>query len=465
MVNMLKTTIVFVVLSSIIGCGFVNKTFRKDSTPQITAADIEGMIQKARPLIQEITGRTFSGDIEYEIVTRHDVRNAIAEEVLPDYEKLMKGLSDDLIAKQVETDAFQTSMSIFGRYSESRKTLSVVPENIKFIMKMFGGNEADFKDYVFLVVVHEMIHMLDDQYFDFNKIMVGLDGMEEINSFGALLEGHAVYVTNTISERLHLSEEAKLMQTKSAAGHTDYNARIQSQQLYNIYVKGSEFVEAVVKEKGASGIDAAFAAPPRSTREILNPNEYLSGNQLVSIDCKGLLEKTTAALPTEGMVLQTMTMGAINIGTMLIGNGIPGEEAETIASACLDGAAFVASRRTLKPKTIWTMALYFKNQNAACEYIELGRKMEKISEIQTNAKLNANCTVLKEEVIPIDGIEKLLYREVETKTDGVVDVEKSIEGHIGALYLSAGCSNMDIAFGEKELVEFISTLKKAVENS
>jgi hypothetical protein len=356
-------------------------------------------------------------------------------------------------------------MGIFGRYSKIRKTLAVVPENIKFIMNIFGGNETDFEDYVFLVVAHEMIHMLDDQYFNFDQLMGGLDGIEEFNSFVVLLEGHAVYVTDLIADRLNLSEEAKVMQTQSAAGHTDYNARIQSQQMYNIYVKGAEFVEAVVKERGPSGVDAAFSAPPRSTREILDPNAYLSGSLESSIDCMGLLEKAADGLPTKGMVIQKTPMGAMNIGTMLIGKGISGEEAEKLASECLEGAVFVAGRRTLKPKTIWAVALNFKNQKATIAFLELGRKLEKNTEIQTNAKLNATCTVLKEEVVSIEGVEELLYREVETKTDGVADVEKSIEGYIGALYLSAGCGNMGAAFGEKELVEFMSALKKAVENS
>jgi hypothetical protein len=445
---------------TIIVFGFVNFLSAEESSPKINEAQVKAMIEKAEPLIEEITGMKFKQRIKFNLVKREVVRDVLAEELLPKFKNLLKGSNDDVIARQVETSAHVTSQLALGKYSLIKKEFLVVPDNVQSTIKMFAIRGEDFQDFVFLVVAHEMVHALDDQYFELQKNEIALDNTESMQAFGALVEGHAVYITNKIAERLKLSETANKLSTKSAAGIIDENNRIQQQLLYSTYVKGSEFVEAIINKKGLAGIAEAFTSPPVSTRQIMNPEEYLTPSAAVAFDCAKLLEKVAGALPTAGMQTQSTALGTMNLSAMLIANGISEKEANAVANDCLSGAAVIGTKQTLKPKVMTVIAMNFASKESAHKFLELSKKTDQSEEAQFNAKLNSSYTVVKEEELKLEGFDSVRYRIVGKKVNDVTIMEVGIEGLSGPFYVALACTNMQSEITEEKIFEILTSMSK-----
>jgi len=289
---------------------------------------------------------------------------------------------------------------------------------------------------------------------------IAMDNAECMQAFGSLIEGHAVYVTNKIAEHLKLSETANKVSLKSAAGVMGENGRLATQSLYQIYVKGSEFVEAIINKKGLAGIAEVFASPPVSTRQIMNPEEYFNPSAAAAFDCSKLLEKIASTLPTEGMQTQSMALGTMNLSAILIANGISEKEANAVANDCLSGAIIIAKRQTLKPKMMTVIALNFASRESSVKLLELDKRSDKSDEAQFNAKLNSSYTVIKDVELKLEGFESVRYRNVEKKVNDVITTELTAEGFTGSLYVEVSFTNMQTEISEEKITEILTALSK-----
>jgi hypothetical protein len=440
--------------------GLMNFTWAAEPSQNINEKSIKAMIEKAEPLIEEITAMKFKERIKFRLVKREVVRDVLAEEFLPEFKNLLKGSTDDVTARQVETVSHETSQSILGKYSFIKKEFLIVPDNVESITKWFDIKDADFQDFVFLVVAHEMVHALDDQYFALQKKEIAMDNAERMQAFSALVEGHAVYVTNKIAERLKLSETANKTSWKSAAGALNEIDRLQKQSQYDVYVKGSEFVGVIIKKKGLNGVAEAFASPPVSSWQIMNPEEYFNPLPANTFDCSKLLEKVAGVLPTQGMQTQSMALGTMTLSEMLVSSGIQKKEANAIANDCLSGAVMIAARQTLKPKTLTAIALQFSSGKSATTMLAMSKKTGKADEAQFNAKLNSAYTVVKEAELKMDGFDSVHYRVVEKKINDVTTTEAGIEGVSGPFYVAVAYVNMQSEITEEKIYEILTSLNK-----
>jgi len=443
----------YILFLAIIVFGLVSFTSAEERSRKIDDDSVNAMIGKAEPLIEEITGMKFKERIKFKLVKREVVRDVLAEELLPQFKNLLKGSNDDEIARQVETSAHDVSQSLLGKYSLIKKEFLIVPDNIESLIKNFDIKDEDWQDFVFLVVAHEMVHALDDQYFELLNKETAMDNAEGMQAFGALVEGHAVYVTNKIAERLKLSDTvntAKEVSLKSVGG--------------GIYIKGSGFVEAIINKKGLAGVAEAFASPPVSTRQIMNPEEYFNPLTAVAFDCSKLLEKVAGTLPTEGMQTQSTSLGTMTLSAMLIADGIPEKEANAVADDCLNGAVVIAVKQTLKPKMMTVIALNFASREGAVKFFELSKKTDQSTEAQFNAQLNSSCTVVKEEELRPDGFSPVLFRHVEKKVNEATTTELTAEGLADTLYVAVTFVNMQTETPEEKMSEIFKSLSKERSN-
>ena len=132
--------------------GLMNFAWAAEPSQNINDKSIKAMIEKAEPLIEKITAMKFKERIKASLVKREIVRDVLAEELLPEFKNLLKGLDDDMIARQVEICAHGTSQLALGKYSIIKKELLIVPDNVESLTKMFDIKDADFQDFVFLVI-------------------------------------------------------------------------------------------------------------------------------------------------------------------------------------------------------------------------------------------------------------------------------------------------------------------------
>lgn len=414
---------VFVLLLSMIisGC----KTTGKEgvaSSPTISEKDYKFLaktiIEKAQPQIQEITGRKYKEDkIKYETITRDDLRKLLIEEELPGIKKLAQGVDEDMIIRQLEVSTETRSQNYAVRYSNLRKILYVIPENIVPVAVRSGVEKEELVNFLFLLIAHDMVHCLDDQYYDFMKQLSNCTTTELISAFGAVIDGNAAYVTKKMADSQKIPEKTYINASKASLTIQDETTGA-GKQNFDLYIaKGSKFINAIIDKKGAEGVSSAFLTPPVSTRQVIFPEEYLNPTALSSINCTKLIESIAGKLKTEGMQSQKTTVGTMVLQNALATQGLNKEEAEAISNNLMDGAAFTAIKLAVKPSIVTVQILNFKDEDGARKFDTASKLIQKSQEAQIKARLNTSYNIKKDEETVQEGFDFVRYKEIELKTD------------------------------------------------
>ncbi len=140
-----------------------------------------------------------------------------------------------------------------GYYSLKDKTL--------FIYDDIKGN------YERGVLVHEMVHALQDQHFGLKNLHpTGFDSDADL-ARSALIEGDATF---TMIELLKKDQPHVLAMLDT---NLDKAKNLQNAFLYG---QGARYVKALKEKGGWEAVNAAYKNPPRSTASVLHPGERIS---------------------------------------------------------------------------------------------------------------------------------------------------------------------------------------------
>src|SRR5262249_28709908 len=112
------------------------------------------------------------------------------------------------------------------------------------------------------VLVHEMVHALQDQHFGLKKLhQTGFDSDAEL-ARAALVEGDATFT---------MIEVLKKDQPRVAAMLDAPLEKAKNLRNAFLYAQGAGYVKALKERGGWAAVNAAYRFPPRSTAAILNP--------------------------------------------------------------------------------------------------------------------------------------------------------------------------------------------------
>ena len=138
---------------------------------------------------------------------------------------------------------------------------------------------ADLTPDVRVTLAHELTHALQDQHGDLDRL--GNDPRLG-NIHLSLVEGDAVVVENAYAKQMSAADRNAYAKADSAiadsANQADANVpAVLENAMAFPYVFGPTFVDALKAAGGTPAIDNAFARPPASELEILDPAAYLAG--------------------------------------------------------------------------------------------------------------------------------------------------------------------------------------------
>jgi hypothetical protein len=248
------------------------------------------------------------------------------------------GLDPTLIA---EIDALQlvprsVDLAAAGRRAQSESVVGVYEPPAKTIL-VRGAAPTPF---VREVLVHELTHALQDQWFGIDR--PDLDGpgnYERSLAFSALVEGDAVRIEDEYLASLPAAERrrAGLEQDAATGVRGDVPAAL-SAILHFPYTAGPLFVRALATVRGQTGVDAAFRTPPATSAEILEPQRFLGGSA----------PDVRVAVPAaDGPVLDRGAIGEFGLRLLLdhaaTAGAISDADADA-AAAAWHGDAYVAWR-------------------------------------------------------------------------------------------------------------------------
>jgi hypothetical protein len=168
--------------------------------------------------------------------------------------------------------------------------------------------------YVRQVVVHELTHALQDQWFGLARLYEKNDvGGESVEAFTAVVEGDARRIENEYADSLPADQKQQ--------AQTDGSGTPQQQQqldtlptalllLFDFpYGAGLQFDQALVTDRGQSALDAAFRSPPTTTAEILDPQRYTQDIRPFDVPLP----------PAAGTVYDQGMLGALGLAMMFEG--------------------------------------------------------------------------------------------------------------------------------------------------
>ncbi len=427
------------------GCTTTGKKTSMPSGTQdiVKEKDIINYIQKAEPLIEELTGKKYKKDkAEYKIITRNDLKDLLFEEELPGQLRLKHGMGEDLIKRELEVSTQQRSQNYITRYSNLKDTLYIIPENIEPIRNIYEIKDEELGDYVFLLIAHEMVHYIDETHYDFIAQLGKCDGNEAVSAFGAVIDGSAAYVTKQIAERLNISDRIYTIASKSSLTIKDETSGA-GKHYYDLYiVNGARFMKTVIDKKGTEGFNTAFLTPPKSTRQVLFPNEYLNPVAAAGIDCKALLNKIKSKMPLEGTRSNVQTLGTSLLQSSLTLQGIDQETSAKVAEGLLNGVALTGIKVAVKPTIITVQLLDFKTPEDSANFDSVSLKIQESKQSQVKASLNTEYNILKDEQITQDGFDLIRYRETEVKAANDEAVTKEVTAIIDGTYIVIGYVNV-----------------------
>jgi len=250
--------------------------------PQLAAAD---EIAEATRRVEQIRQLTFTGPVARQTIDRSELRPYLTRQLVfgagltrEDYERLLRALK--LIDDRPEPierllDLYEAQvLAFYDPATHKYVQLSEPPPDLTLSAVMEKS-----------VVVHEMVHALQDQRFDagarFERIKSDWDASL---AYLALLEGEATLVMMAdLAEAMGSSIDAvagndDLLKALSSAAALDLGVSSQApryfvESLKFPYVAGTRYVAELYRRGGWSLVNAVHRNLPRTTRQILHPGE------------------------------------------------------------------------------------------------------------------------------------------------------------------------------------------------
>ncbi|MFP5246146.1 MAG: hypothetical protein ACLGH0_05585 [Thermoanaerobaculia bacterium] len=245
--------------------------------------------------VAQIRGLEFKHDVKNVTIDRADLSKHLRAQMerstpypLTDWGTILRSLqlvdvpTEQLVPKLLALYEAQV-LAFYDPQSHTYYSIRQLPKLPEHAAKL-----ADPKLLEETVMVHELTHALQDQHFALSTKEKALMRDTDANmAYHAVLEGEAVLVM--VAHMLAkagmdfnevIKDDAMLgMLSSAAAAETMIDPstpKYFAEMLKFPYLQGLQFVVAAYRRGGWKELDKIHANPPRSTREVLHPEEYFA---------------------------------------------------------------------------------------------------------------------------------------------------------------------------------------------
>jgi hypothetical protein len=254
-------------------------TATSESLPPASETDLQAAVDEISAMVERERGLNFTDPVEVELAGEGDFQQRLLEDFDEDVDELR------------QTEVLLKAFGLVGPdvdLVESMRTLlgaGVVgfydPETDELVVR-----GTALTPYIRTTIAHELTHALDDQHFDLDRPEYD-DADDEVGfGFGALVEGNARRVEDayvaTLSDEERLDAAAEEL---ALGGDLDLGdvPLVLIRLISAPYGLGQSFVDTLIDEGGQSALDAAFAAPPRTSEQVIEPAAYREGEARIEV--------------------------------------------------------------------------------------------------------------------------------------------------------------------------------------
>lgn len=283
----------------------------------VTAVASAASLEPQMRAVEKIRGRKFTAEVTNVTIDRAELPKHLREQMakslpysIDDWTtilsalQLVDGKTDKLVPQLI--DLYQSQvLAYYDPHSRTYYSIKQLPDAVKSL----GAAQEMLEQGV---IVHELTHALQDQHFSIGSKIKGLKKNTDAGmAYHAVIEGEATLVMlvqmleqSGVKFEDVIQNDTMLNAMLSAAasqstGIDPDTPKFFAESLKFPYLQGLSFVVQAYKRGGWKAIDALHADPPRSTREILHPEEYFDKKYRAEAFVNQPLAKTARTLTTE----------------------------------------------------------------------------------------------------------------------------------------------------------------------
>ena len=244
-----------------------------------TQEELEEVVAEISAFVEQETGLSFLEPVTVELAGEGEFQDRLLADFDEDVEDLR---ATEVFLKALglvdpDVDLVESMRSLLG----GGVVGSSDPETDELVVR-----GAALTPYVRTTIAHELVHALDDQHHDLHRPEYD-DGPDEISfGFSALVEGNARRIESAYLESLGDDAVADALAEELAIG-TGIDYSDIPDVLFDLisapYVLGEPFVDAVLDDGGREALVAAFADPPTTTEQVLDPARYLDREPAIAV--------------------------------------------------------------------------------------------------------------------------------------------------------------------------------------
>ena len=248
----------------------------------LTPAQAEALVREVSATVERLRRLRFKTPVAVEIVDSAAARKDF-ESQLDDAERdearhvrdawVHIGLvaaGTDLVAAHLDT----AEKDVVGYYQSKSKTFRLLSH----------VSEREVRS----VMAHELTHALEDQHYDLASVMKRATNDDHAVAIKAVIEGSAMVTTLSILRTqggIGKAKEEAALSSQARARTVQGKPTFVQMQLLLPYTLGFSFLlrgkpwELLFDGVRIEDIEQAYADPPRSTREVLHPEQYWGGRR------------------------------------------------------------------------------------------------------------------------------------------------------------------------------------------
>lgn len=297
-----------------------------------TQAEAEAIVREIQPEVEKAAGRTFKTPPLVSVSSRFVTATSLADDLYPQLRNLTPHQPEASTLQAALHQSLTMVQSLLGKYGFHDKTLHLLPRNMSLIMEKIGINASFTPNLVRVLVAHEMTHALQDQYLNLKDTLLGMTDQEAMSAFNAVIEGHAVFVQDSLGTALGLDREVMEFARFLSAGVDPKKEETGGDefQTYNrryfqeVYLGGRKFIDAICQLHGRNRLWDVLENPPFRTSAISFPDTYTFGKQAPRLDLSPILMGMESRFGGGPWQVQQSDLGVMKLKALY--GGMPAEK-------------------------------------------------------------------------------------------------------------------------------------------
>jgi hypothetical protein len=248
------------------------------TTARLTTAQAEALVHEIGASVEQLRGLKFKTPVAMKVISGATARENFRAKIEPGTEERMR-----------QVQAAYIQLGLVPRGTDLNKGFLDFAEKevagyYEHGSKIFYLVDHTAPDEVRGVIAHELTHALEDQHYDLDSVGGKTETADEATAATALIEGSAMVVMFAFLSREEGQAKAReeLQRTQServervgiAPTFTQRTLMLPYILGFSFLLHGKPWDWAFGNGVLVSDIAKAYAAPPRSTREILHPEQY-----------------------------------------------------------------------------------------------------------------------------------------------------------------------------------------------